>query len=291
MVARGDLGVELSLELVPMAQKRLIKICNELRKPVITATQMLQSMVESTLPTRAEVSDVANAVFDGSDCVMTSAETSTSPHPPLVVSVMSNIAKTAEVHYKDLYPKTDFVPVHHPEGKTSITTSIAYSALAAAKYSVAKAIIVFSVSGNMARIISKARPECPIIALTPSARVSRFLNFFYGVYPLVLKYGQYSDPTIASAEEKILKTGLLKEGDLVVVCSGGVNTLPGLAYTVKVYHFGEFKKLYAEKIKKANQPKDISVHELGQLGGSESALAALNNDNIAPAFIYGNDTH
>lgn len=241
MVARGDLGVELSLEMVPIAQKIIIQKANEARIPVITATQMLNSMITEAVPTRAEVSDVANAIFDGTDAVMTSGETSVSPHPVLVIQTMARILRTQE-YFLPPHSLPNIVDLKDP---SQISVAVALSALEAAQKSSAKAILVFSTTGDMARMISKGRPNCPVFVFTPDVEVCNYIRLLYAVYPILMPFGQYSDTTIALAEQKILERKLLDHGELVVLCAGRNPGLPALSSVTKIYQLGEFLKHFA----------------------------------------------
>jgi pyruvate kinase len=252
MVARGDLGVELSLELVPIAQKMLIKKANEAGKPVITATQMLSTMETNDKPTRAEVSDIANAVFDGSDATMTSAETSMSPHPVLVISTMTSILKTTEQFIQPVASSPLPSLRNDPDSSLNhddLRYAAVNAALEACQSVKAKAIITFSNSGEMAKLISKGRPKSIIISFTPKdqSKIINQLRLFYGIYPFELEYGLYSDTTIAKAEEIILSQDLLASGDWVVICGGNNLPIPGLKNFTKIYQLGEYMKTFLEK--------------------------------------------
>ncbi|KAJ3215685.1 hypothetical protein HK099_006244 [Clydaea vesicula] len=192
MVARGDLGVEVSFERVPVLQKLLIAKANAAEKSVITATQMLESMINSPVPTRAEVSDVANAVLDGTDAVMLSAESAVGSYPIEAVTMMGAICKTAEEKYLSYGHKISNLELSSMQNfKRSVPStfchSIADAAISAAKESKAKALIVFTTSSDMAFFVSKQRPICPIIAITPTLSISKRMMLLYGVVPLTTK--------------------------------------------------------------------------------------------------------
>jgi len=247
MVARGDLGVELSLEMVPVAQKMLIRKSNEAGKPVITATQMLSTMEQADVPTRAEVSDISNAVLDGTDATMTSAETAMSSHPVLVVSTMKKILKTTE-HY--MPPRSVLRSISTKTfDETQLRLAIAKSALEAAEFSQAKAIIVFSLSGEMSKLISAGRPRCPIVSFTPveHAHVINQLRLMYGIYPFELHFAKYIDTTVSKAEEIVLNHKIVNKGDWVVLCGGSNLPISGLSNITKIYKLGEFLQQFLEK--------------------------------------------
>lgn len=214
MVARGDLGVEMPIEQVPLAQKRIIGEANRLGKPVVTATQMLESMIKSAGPTRAEASDVANAVIDGTDAVMLSAETAIGDHPALVVRTMSRICAVAESTTLD-------APVARPEvyHDRSIPHAIARAACLTAGEIGATAVIGFTRSGFTALLLSKERPTRTIIAVTPSAQVARLTALYRGVVPVVVEEPTTLDETLAAIDVGAVRSGLVARGDrAVVVC-------------------------------------------------------------------------
>jgi pyruvate kinase len=249
MVARGDLGVELSLERVPAIQKQLIEASNNLQKPVITATQMLQTMIDNPVPTRAEVSDVANAVFDGSDAVMLSAESAVGSYPVQSVQTMVRIIEEAEKDLnRSINRRRNAVFV---EMQQALTTSevenpafafhqaIAQCVVSAARKSKSTAIVVLSYSGLMAMRISKFKPDVPIIALTPSKVSYRRMALLGYVYPILFEFKATVDETLRAAEKVIEDKGYLGHGDNVLVCAGYIDKLPGLTNTIKLYNFGE----------------------------------------------------
>jgi pyruvate kinase len=211
MVARGDLGVELSPQQVPIAQKRIIAEANEYGRYVITATQMLESMIKSPRPTRAEASDVANAIFDGTDAVMLSAETSTGDYPILAVQTMATIACEAEQHlahwglWRERHTTTD-----------DDSLAIARAAREVSVERQVKAIIAFTRSGRTARLVSKERPQCPIYAFSPDPKVANRLALSWGVTPFWTPYVESLETMITRASEITLAKGLLQAGDQVV---------------------------------------------------------------------------
>ncbi|UNK17275.1 pyruvate kinase [Paenibacillus sp. N3/727] len=216
MVARGDLGVEIPAEEVPLAQKRMIEKCNIAGKPVITATQMLDSMQRNPRPTRAEASDVANAIFDGTDAIMLSGETAAGKYPVESVLTMSRIAEKAEsaLNYRDLFLKQRIAQ------DTSITEAISQSVAISALDLNAKAIISSTESGQTARMVSKYRPKAPIVAVTTQERTMRHLALSWGVTPVKGERATSTDEMFEYALQGGQKSGLVKEGDLVVITAG-----------------------------------------------------------------------
>jgi pyruvate kinase len=250
MVARGDLGVELSLERVPAVQKMLIDSCNAIQKPVITATQMLQSMIDNPVPTRAEVSDVANAVFDGSDAVMLSAESAVGSYPIQSVQTMVRIIQEAE---KDLQRSVQrqrnavFLEIQsvlsHTTEVSPFHATIAQTVVSASRKSRCEAIIVVSYSGLMAMRISKHKPDVPVIALTPNKVAYRRMAMLGAVFPVLFEVSRSEsvDAVLARVEEVILKEKLLKRSVPVLFCAGTTDH-PGLTNTIKLYKFAEVSK-------------------------------------------------
>lgn len=213
MVARGDLGVEIPVERVPMVQKMLVKKCNELGKPVIIATQMLKSMVSERRPTRAESTDVANAIMDGTDAIMLSEETAIGDHPHIVVDTMRRIALEAEKH-ESVY--------HTVHVGSSTQDAISSAACEVAKTAGAKAIIPTTSSGSTAFMIAKHRPQLPIVAVTYSERVRNQLAMVWGVNSLLTEFEQHEDAErmIRHSIEVALQAGLLGKGDKAVITAG-----------------------------------------------------------------------
>jgi pyruvate kinase len=235
MVARGDLGVEIPPEDVPLVQKELIKKCNKLGKPVITATQMLDSMQRNPRPTRAEASDVANAIFDGTDAIMLSGETAAGTYPIESVLTMNNIAVKTEtaLKYEDILRKRS------KESEHSVTNAISESVTHTAQNLQASAILTSTESGHTARMISKYRPKSPILAVTSSERVSRALSLVWGVYPHVGPKADSTDEMLQSAVDESLKTDFVKNGDLVVITAGVPVGEKGTTNLMKVHVIGE----------------------------------------------------
>jgi pyruvate kinase len=213
MVARGDLGVEMPPEKVPVIQKHVIHRCAEWRKPVITATQMLESMIENPRPTRAEASDVANAIFDGSDAVMLSAETATGRYPRETVAMMARIVVEAEHNMRELPRRRDHRSLSIPE---TICESIAH----AAEDLHMGAIAVFTESGNTARMISKYRPRAEIYAFSHLLPVCNRMNLYWGVHPLQHKRAGSAEEMLAAAEQELLRQGRIKAGEVLGVVAG-----------------------------------------------------------------------
>lgn len=219
MVARGDLGIETSPEAVPMVQKMIISRCLAAAKPVITATQMLDSMIRNPRPTRAEASDVANAVLDGSDAIMLSGETASGAYPVMAVETMVKIAEEAE-HYLERARMVYESP--------SIFTSagaICHAATRTAEEIHAQAIIAPTVSGNTAKLIAAFRPTVPIVAVTPSPMVQRQLCLHWGVYPLLTQRLSTTDEVVIDAIKVAQNKGLVHEGDTVVLTAGTVGNV------------------------------------------------------------------
>jgi pyruvate kinase len=231
MVARGDLGVELPFEEVPIAQKRIIAVCNAVGRPVITATQMLESMITNPRPTRAEASDVANAILDGTDAIMLSAETAAGAYPQLAVAAMTRIIM--EIERRPL-PHVPFeVPVD-VDGHVATEDAIAAATTAAAKSLGAPLVIVFTKSGFTARIIASHRPAVPILVLTDSERTYRQLALVWGVIPeLVPRAANYEDMFV-HARTVIERRALAKPGDRVLVTAGVPWDVPGTTNLLRV---------------------------------------------------------
>lgn len=215
MVARGDLGVELSPQQVPIAQKRIIESANRQRKLVITATQMLDSMIHNPIPTRAEVSDVANAIFDGTDAVMLSGETASGQYPIEAVKMMASIAEEAEEH-SDKYSRWQ-VP-NEVTSDDSIALSRAASELAHDRE--VQAIAVFTLTGRNARILSKARPSVPILAFTPDAKTQLRMSLMWGVIPYLVPHADSLETMLAHVEAALLLNSPVRPGQQVILIAG-----------------------------------------------------------------------
>lgn len=220
MVARGDLGVELPPEAVPVLQKRILDWASHRGRFAITATQMLESMKTSPRPTRAEASDVANAIFDGSDAVMLSAETAAGQYPINAVEMMARIILAAEEH-PELNVHHGRDPVHHSYETDEFTDALAGAAKYAAEEIDARYVVVFTLTGFAARLMSKFRPKAPVIALTRSSWVARRMNLLWGVIPMMLKdVGQFHEQIVAEVEKFLLQKKMVNKGDRIVIMMG-----------------------------------------------------------------------
>jgi pyruvate kinase len=230
MVARGDLGVELPFEEVPIAQKRIIKLANLIGRPVITATQMLESMIEHPRPTRAEASDVANAIIDGTDAVMLSAETAAGAFPRLAVQAMRRIVLEIEQHpFKRARDGQQA-----PELIATTEETIAAATETAQRMLGAPIIIVFTKSGSSARIVSAHRPAVPILALTDEPRAYSQLALVWGVIPALVPHCATYEAMVARARDVVLLRGLAKQGDRVLVTAGVPFDVPGTTNVMRV---------------------------------------------------------
>jgi pyruvate kinase len=235
MVARGDLGVEIPAEEVPLVQKQLIKKCNTQGKPVITATQMLDSMQRNPRPTRAEASDVANAIFDGTDAIMLSGETAAGTYPVEAVQTMHNIASRAEqaLDHKEILSQRS------KENEHNITDAIGQSVAYTALNLDVNAIITPTESGHTARMISKYRPKAPIVAVTANESTKRRLSLVWGVYPQMGSEARTTDEMLDIAVEESLNSGLVKHGDLVVITAGVPVGEAGTTNLMKIHVVGD----------------------------------------------------
>lgn len=229
MIARGDLAIEIPAEDVPLTQKMLIKKCNEAGKPVITATQMLESMIKSPVPTRAEVSDVANAILDGTDAIMLSEETTLGDYPVEAVSMMTNIAQKIE---SDQYYRKEVGSRKFSDSIMTVSDALANGAIEVAKECRAKLIVALTDTGFSARVISRYKPEQKILALTPRVITMNQLSLSYGCVPLLCHQFKEINHVITEAKKIAITTGLAIKGDRVVIVfglplgkSGGTNSL------------------------------------------------------------------
>ncbi|HJU64153.1 MAG TPA: pyruvate kinase [Gemmatimonadaceae bacterium] len=230
MVARGDLGVELPFEEVPIQQKRLIALANQLGRPVITATQMLESMITNPRPTRAEASDVANAILDGTDAVMLSAETATGAHPLLAVCAMARIITEIERHP---IPRQMTAP-DTQRGYVATEHAIAAATVAASRMLQAPVVIVFTKSGFTARVVASHRPDVPILALTDEARTFDQLALVWGVMPELVPRCDSYEEMLTRATAAVLRRRLASPGDRVLVTAGIPFDVPGTTNLLKV---------------------------------------------------------
>ena len=230
MVARGDLGVEIPAEDVPLIQKEIIDKCNRAGKPVIVATQMLESMTNNPRPTRAEASDVANAILDGTDAIMLSGETASGDYPVEAVQTMAKIACRIEtsLHYKKLFVGKGF------EHQASTTDAIAHATVQMAYELDAAAIITPTESGYTTKVVSKYRPKAAIVAYAPNDRVARHLNLRWGVYSVIGRPWNDIDEMISTATSGAVGHGYAKRGDLTIITSG-IKFGEGNTSTIRVY--------------------------------------------------------
>ena len=230
MIARGDLGVEIPLENVPLVQKNIIKRCNLAGKPVITATQMLMSMVNVPRPTRAEVTDVANAILDGTDAIMLSEETAIGNYPLEAVETMNKIALRVEkaIDYEKILSERSLsVKPTNPDAISHATCQVALDLKA-------KAIVTFTLSGSTARMVSRYRPPVPIIAASTQDSTVRKLALSWGVYPFKSDELENTDDMIEKSKKIALKTGLAKSGDKIIITAGIPFKIPGTTNLLKV---------------------------------------------------------
>jgi pyruvate kinase len=230
MVARGDLGVELPFEAVPLAQKRIIGLANRYGRPVITATQMLESMIENPRPTRAEANDVANAVLDGTDAVMLSAETAAGAFPVLAVQAMRRIADAAET-----LPVARGLGIDRLQpGEATTEETIASASVTAVRLIGASNIVVFTKSGFSARIVAARRPGVPIVVLTDQARTYRQMALVWGVVPVLVPHCDTYEQMTALARKALVERGLAKSGDRLIITAGVPFDVPGTTNQLKV---------------------------------------------------------
>jgi len=235
MVARGDLAVEVGDAAVPAMQKRMIRLARELNKLTITATQMMESMISSPVPTRAEVSDVANAVLDGTDAVMLSAETASGRYPVETVEAMARVCLEAEKSTEVTLDREFLDRVF-----TRVDQSIAMGALFTAYHLKVKAIAALTQSGSTALWMSRLNCGVPIYALTPEVSTRYKLSLFRDVYPLMLQYvGDSRETLLRMAEEKLVESGAVRPGDLFVLTVGEPIGQPGGTNTMKIVRVGE----------------------------------------------------
>jgi pyruvate kinase len=233
MVARGDLGLEVPLEDVPVIQKEVIRQARQAKVPVIVATQMLESMINHVRPTRAEVSDVATAIFDGADAIMLSAESATGRYPVEAVQIMARIAERAErVARRPEDARRRQEVVEFPE-------AIADAARHAARDLQARAIVAFTQSGFSARLMSHQRPAVPIIALTPSVEVQRRLGLSWGVGSRLCRKVETTEEMLEEAEATLLADGTVRPGDTIVIISGAPMWVTGSTNLLKLHRIGE----------------------------------------------------
>jgi pyruvate kinase len=231
MIARGDLGVEMPIQRVPALQKHILERCSKRGKPVITATQMLESMLENQRPTRAETTDVFNAIVDGSDAVMLSGETATGKNPAAVVKMMAKIAIEAE---KVCRNNTERLNSILPEVERTIEEIISHASCEAALDVSASCIVAFTFSGNTAQYISKYHPPMPVIALTPNIKTCRKLTLAWGVTPMLAKNMNNTDEMTDYTEKVLLEKEIIKKGDTIVIVAGTPLGVKGKTNMVKM---------------------------------------------------------
>lgn len=236
MVARGDLGVEMDVWRVPLVQKDITIRAREAGVPVIIATQMLQSMITNATPTRAEVSDIANAILDGADAIMLSAETASGAYPSLAVDMMDKVARVTE----------DYLRIHPPETVTTMisaaspmTSAIAHAAVQAARDVNARLVAVWTATGTTVRMVSQHRLPIPVIGLTPDERVFRKMALWYGVTPIRVEPIENPAQMTILLERRILQLGFARPGDLIVVVTSTRPTVPGATDTTLVHRIGQ----------------------------------------------------
>ncbi|NYI06500.1 pyruvate kinase [Allostreptomyces psammosilenae] len=233
MVARGDMGVELPLEQVPLVQKRAIKLCRQQAKPVIVATQMLESMIEASRPTRAEASDVANAVLDGTDAVMLSAESSVGKYPIEAVKTMARIIETAE---QEMFSRGLQPAEKKPRTQGG---AVARAATELGDFLQAKRLVAFTHSGDTARRLSRYRSPIPVTAFTSEVATQRQLALSWGVETFVVPFVQHTDDMIDQVDAALSATKQVKQGDTVIVTAGSPPGVKGTTNMVRVHHIGE----------------------------------------------------
>ncbi|MCX2183113.1 pyruvate kinase [Streptomyces sp. SKN60] len=235
MVARGDLGVEMPLEQVPIVQKRAIKLAKRNAKPVIVATQMLDSMIENSRPTRAEASDVANAVIDGTDAVMLSGETSVGKYPIETVRTMSRIVEAAEedILAKGLPPLTERSKPRTQGG------AVARAAAEIGDFLGARFLVAFTQSGDTVKRLSRYRSPIPLLAFTPDPATRAQLNLTWGVETFLGPHVESTDAMVAQVDEELLRIGRCQKGDIVVITAGSPPGVPGSTNLVRVHHIGD----------------------------------------------------
>lgn len=235
MVARGDLGVEMPLEQVPLVQKRAVKLCRRNAKPVIVATQMLDSMIDASRPTRAEASDVANAVMDGTDAVMLSGETSVGKYPTETVRTMARIVSAAE---EDMLAK-GLPPLTESSKPRTQGGAVARAAAEMGDFLGAKFLVAFTQSGDTVRRLSRYRSPIPVLAFTPDEATRSQLNLTWGVETFLGPTVASTDEMVDQVDEQLLKLGRCERGDLVIITAGSPPGVPGSTNLVRVHRLGE----------------------------------------------------
>jgi len=234
MVARGDLGVELPFEEVPLVQKRAIEIARRKAKPVIVATQVLESMIENSRPTRAEASDCANAVLDGADAIMLSGETSIGSWPTQAVATMARIIENTEEHGLERVPPLGTRP--HTVGGAVTAAAAEIGKLVGAKY-----LVTFTQSGESARRLSRIRSKLPMLAFTPVQATRSQLALTWGIQTYLVPASRHTDQMAQQVDQSLLESGRCVEGDIVVIVAGTPPGIPGSTNSVRVHHVGDAK--------------------------------------------------
>ncbi|GAA3624676.1 pyruvate kinase [Microbacterium awajiense] len=232
MVARGDLGVELPLEAVPIVQKRAVELCRRMAKPVIVATQMLESMIASPVPTRAETSDVANAVLDGADAVMLSGETSVGEYPVIVVQTMARIIESTEDHGLDRIAPLTTKPRTQPGAITLAANEVA-------DFVEAKYLCIFTESGDTARRMSRLRPRIPMIGFAAAPEIRRRMALTWGVQSTLVEHVPHTDRMFIQVDDYLLTNDLAEDGDRVVVISGSPPGIVGSTNDIRIHKVGD----------------------------------------------------
>ena len=285
MVARGDLGVQLATERIPLAQKRIIQICNRAGKPVITATQMLDSMIANPRPTRAELTDVANAIFDGTDAVMLSGETANGAYPVEAVKMLVKIAGTVET--SDEYKTKMRLFNRYARDKGDIAGIMAEAAYGTATAIQAAALLTPTLSGNTARLLSTFRPEQPIIAATPSETVQRQLLLNWGVIPLLVKTAEDSEEMTQNAMRVALDANVLKLGDKVVMVAGMPIVSPMMVNTIRVLFVGNIlaRGLYGGGCTKRDGKSQIAAYLKKGGEGYRVTGRVVRAETLEDAFV------
>ena len=286
MVARGDLGVQISSEEIPLVQKRIIQKCNKANKPVITATQMLDSMINNPLPTRAESTDVANAIFDGTDAIMLSGETANGKYPIKAVEMMHKIACEIEAseEYKERVKSWSI-----PKKKLNMAESFAHSGFITAQEIDAQ-ILTPTLHGNTPKLVSRYRPNQPIIAVTPHENVMRNLLLYWGVFPIISEMADNSDEMIENSIRESLKNKLIKPFDKVVIIAGIPVNSPIMLNTIRLHLVCNvlaksargYGKIVSGKIVKVNNLAEAEEKIKGD--GTEILLTKFIDESFKPIF-------
>jgi len=237
MVARGDLGVEVDAAQVPVLQKRIIATCHDFGKPVIVATQMLQSMIDAPVPTRAEVSDVANAIFDGADAVMLSGETAVGKFPVKAVEMMRRIARRTNAHLRSL-PMSTTTPVNTRESRYR-TAALAHGVKVVIRDLNAGLVVMWSQLGGGASYLSQVRMTVPILAFSSSPEALRRMSVMFGVTPIQMEPPKDSNDFLIKVDQLLLERGWAREDDAVVMVAGQPFGRPGVTNTLRIHHVGE----------------------------------------------------